>query len=236
MSPASTLIAGWSLYAIRTSAESGSPWLPRRVGHGALQEIDPAVADLGESADVGAQAVDGGVVHLVVARVHDAAARGLEHDRDRVGDRVRDPDELRAERPELNRLAVGICFLELRGAQQAVLVELRLDQPEREPRRPDLLHARLAEEVRKRADVILVTVRQQHGTDRLVQVGQIREVGQDQVDSEVLVAREREARIDDDRLPVGFEDGCVLAHLAQAAERDDSGASWHRRSVVARRR
>ena len=28
VSPASTLTAGWSPYAIRTSAESGSPWLP----------------------------------------------------------------------------------------------------------------------------------------------------------------------------------------------------------------
>ena len=89
----------------------------------------------------------------------------------------------------------------------------------------------LAEEVRKRADVILVTVGQEHGTDRFVQVGQIREVGQDQVDSEVLVAGEREARVDDDCLPVGLEDGRVLADLAEPTERDDSGASGHRRSL-----
>ena len=63
------------------------------------QEVDAAVADLGQVADVGAQAVHRRVVDLVVARVHDAAARGLEHDRDRVGDRVRDADELRRNGP-----------------------------------------------------------------------------------------------------------------------------------------
>ena len=49
---------------------------------------------------------------------------------------------------------------------------------------------------------------------------QVAEVGEDQVDAEVLVAREREPRVDHDRLPAELEDGHVLADLAEAAERD----------------
>ena len=54
--------------------------------------------------------------------------------------------------------AVRVDLAQLGRAQQAVLVELRLDEPERQPRRPDLAHAHLAQQVRQRADVILVRV------------------------------------------------------------------------------
>ena len=108
------------------------------------QEVDPARAELGEPADIGSQAVDRRVVDLVVAGVEDAAAGRVEHDRDGVRDRVRDADELDAKRPELDGAAFGIGLPELGGAQEAVLVELRLDEAERQTGRPDLLHADLA--------------------------------------------------------------------------------------------
>ena len=50
------------------------------------------------------------------------------------------------------------------------------------------------------------------------QVGKVR---QDEVDAEVLVAREREPGVDDDDGAVGLVHGHVLADLAEAAERDD---------------
>ena len=103
----------------------------------AEQEVDAAVADLGELADVGALAVDRRVVDLVVARVHDPAARRLEHDGGGIRDRVRHADELDPERPEIERLVAGRDLAQLGIAQQAVLVELRLDEPERQPRRDD---------------------------------------------------------------------------------------------------
>src|SRR6185312_1174726 len=212
---------------------------PLRAGHaGALgvrrvaeEQVDAAVAEIGQTADVGAEAVDRRVVHLVVAGVQDPAARRVEHDRDGIGDRVGDPHELGGERPELCRRALGVGFAQLRGAQQAVLVELGLDQPQRQPGRPDLLHARLAQQVGQRAHVILVAVRQQHRADRPVTVDQVRKVGEDQVDAEMLVTGERKARVDDDGLAVGLDHGHILAHLAEAAERDDLGAARHRPSV-----
>ena len=67
-----------------------------------------------------------------------------------------------AERPELDAAAVRADLPQLAALQQAVLVELRLDEAERQPGREDLSHANLAQEVGQRADVILVRVREDH--------------------------------------------------------------------------
>jgi hypothetical protein len=113
-----------------------------------------------------------------------------------------------------------------------VLVELRLDQPHRQARRPHLGRADLAEEVGQRADVVLVPVGEhdcEHAVAALPQVGEVRE---HEVDAEVLVAGEREACVDDHDRAVRLVDGHVLAHLAEAAERDDpAGAVGHPGSV-----
>ena len=116
-------------------------------------------------------------------------------------------------------LRLGLA--QLGGAQEAVLVELRLDEPEREPRRPDLVDLHLPHQVRERADVVFVRVREHDRADAAL-VPQVGEVGQDQVDAEVLVAREREPGVDHDRLAAVLEDGHVLADLAEPAERDDA--------------
>jgi HD-GYP domain-containing protein (c-di-GMP phosphodiesterase class II) len=159
--------------------------------------------------------------------VEDSAAGRLEQDRDRVGDRVRDAHELDVERAQLDGRFLRVGLPQLRGAQQPVLVQLRLDEPERQPRRPHLLHARLPQDEREGTDVVLVPVGEQDRANRPLELGQVREVGQDQVDAEVLVTREREARVDDDRFTVGLVDGHVLADLAQAAQRDDPRSPAH---------
>ena len=75
---------------------------------------------------------------------------------------MRDADQLHVERAELEWSAVGIGFEELRGLTETVLVELRLDEPERQPRGDDGLHLDLTEQVREAADVILVPVGEDH--------------------------------------------------------------------------
>ena len=84
----------------------------------AEQQVDAVAADLREPADVGALAVDRRVVELVVAGVDAAPARRLEHDRGRVGDRVRHAHELDAERAELLRLVARHELAQLGGAQR----------------------------------------------------------------------------------------------------------------------
>ena len=106
-----------------------------------------------------------------------------------------------------------------------MLVELRLDEREREPCRDDSVDIHLPHEVREPADVVLVAVREHDRAYALVlEVG---DVGQEQVDAEVLVARERKPGVDDDDLPRRLVDGHVLPDLAEAAERDDSERVAH---------
>ena len=196
----------------------------------AEQQVDAAVAELGEPADVGAQPVDRRVVELPVAGVEDAARRSSRSRCRRVRDRVRHADELEPERPELDRAALGVDLAQLGRAQQAVLVELRLDEAEREPRRPDLVDLHLAHQERQRADVVLVRVGEHDRADLLV--AEVAEVREDQVDAEVLVARERHAGVDDDPLAADLVDGHVLADLAEAAERDHAQYVAIRRGSV----
>ncbi len=94
-----------------------------------------------------------------------------------------------------------------------------LIKPEREPRREHAPDTDLPQHVRQRADVVLVPVRED---DRLDADGlEVAEVREHEVDAEVLVPREREAGVDDDRPPVVLVHGHVLADLAEPAERDD---------------
>ena len=172
---------------------------PLGVRRVAEQQVDAAVSELGELADVGAQPVDGRVVELVVARVEDRArraCRGTTATQSGIECAIRTNSML--ERAELDRLAVRVGLAQLGGAQEAVLVELRLHEPEREARRDDLSHPHLAQEVRERADVVLVAVREDDGAHACLALAQVREVREDEVDAEVLVAREREACVDDD--------------------------------------
>ena len=207
-------------------ARHAGPLGVRRV---AEQEVDAAVADLRQPAHVGLEAVDRRVVELPVARVHDSPGRRLHHDRDRIGDRVRDAHELEAEAAELERRAFGVGLEQLRDGGDTVLLELRADEAERQARRDDALDVHLAEDVRQRADVVLVAVRQHDGEHApALEVG---EVGQHEVDAQVLVAREREARVDDDHVVAELVDGHVLADLAEPAERNDAQGVTHRVGV-----
>ena len=115
---------------------------------------------------------------------------------------------------------LGLDLAQLGRAQQAVLVELRLDEAERQPRRPDLRNLHLAHQVRERADVVLVRVGEHDRPNLPGPVAQVREVGQDEVDAEMLVPRERKPGVDDEASPLVLEDGHVLSDLAEAAERD----------------
>ena len=90
----------------------------------------------------------------------------------------------------------------------------------------------LAHEVRQRADVVLVPVREDDCADLALTLAQVLEVGQDEVDAEVLVAREGEAGVDDDDPVVALDDRHVLPDLAQAAERNDARALGHARKCT----
>ena len=114
-----------------------------------------------------------------------------------------------------------------------MFVELRLHEPEREARGPDLLNRDLAQEIRQRPDVVFVPVREDDGANRPLPLAQVREVRKDQIDTQVLVAGEREACVDDDRIVAALVDHHVLPDLAEAAQGNDPQSSvWHRLSLA----
>ena len=110
--------------------------------------------------DVRLQPVHWRVVELPVARVHHASRGGLDDERCRVGDRVRDADELDAERAELEWLVARLGGDELGLLAEAVLVELRLHECERERCRENRVDIDLTQEVREPTHMILVPVRE----------------------------------------------------------------------------
>jgi hypothetical protein len=197
----------------------------------AEQQVHAEVAEVGELADVGSLAVDGRVVELVVAGVDDPPARGFEHDRGRVRDRVRHANQLDPEGTEAEGLVVGRDLAQLGVPQQPVLVELRLDEAEGQASRRDERDAAFAHQIGQRPDVVLVTVRQHDAADHVLALAQVGEVGQNEVDAEMLVAWKREPGVDDDDRVLRLVDGHVLPDLAETAERDDAADAHSRGSL-----
>ena len=122
---------------------------PLRVRRVAEQEVDAAGAELRERTHVGLQTVDGRVVELPVPGVEDPPGGRLDHDRHRVGNRVRHAHELEPERAELehrlSRLDLGQhrCARRAR-ARRASTSRGRGSAASRSPRPPRSAAARRA--------------------------------------------------------------------------------------------
>ena len=149
-------------------------------------------------------------------------AGGAHRHREGVGDRVVDRDELAVERAE--PLPVALAHAE-RVRLDAVLLELGLDQREGQRGADERDVGLEAQQVRHRADVVLVPVGEDDGLDVVEPVLEVGEVGQDQVDAGLVVVGEEHAAVDDEQLAAVLEDGHVAADLAEAAERDDPHAA-----------
>ena len=185
-----------------------------RVDH---EEVDALLAEPGERAQVGDPAVERQLVHLEVAGVQHQPGAGADRDRQRVGDRVVDRDELEVEGAERDPVALGDDVL--RGLLEPVLLQLRAEQRQRQLRADEGDVLPLAEEVRRRADVVLVAVGEDERLDVVEPVPDRLEVGEDQVDARVVLLGEEHAAVDDEQAAVVLEDRHVAADLAEAAER-----------------
>jgi len=68
-------------------------------------------------------------------------------------------------------------------------------------------------------------MREDDAANHVLPLAEVREVRQNEVDPEVLVAREREPGVDDDDRILRLVGGHVLPDLAEPAERDDPAGS-----------
>ena len=177
-------------------------------------------AELGEAGEVGGRPVDRRLVELVVAGQQDRTEVGVDCDRTGVGDRVRHVDHLDPEAAgPLDRARLEVPQ---RHVTELVLLELRADHADRQPAAVDGgRDADLAEDVGKRADMVLVAVGEDDRLDVVELVAEIGEVRQDEIDPEHLGGREHQPRVDDHDLAAVLDHGHVLADLAEPAERQD---------------
>ena len=199
---------------------------PVGVGGVAEQQQDALAAQLGQAGDVRRDAVDRGLVELVVAGGQDRAQVAGDGVGEHVRDRVGQLDRLHHERAGVDLLA-RVHLLE-RHLLELVLVQLgahhRDGQRTAVDGRPVV---ELAQHERQRAHVVLVPVGEHDGLDVGLALAQVGEVGQHQVDAQLVGRREAQAGVDHDDLAVVLDDGHVLADLAQAAERHDAKGLAH---------
>jgi hypothetical protein len=170
-------------------------------------------AELGEPVDVEVLAVNRRLVDLEVAGVDDDPRRGVNRDCHAIRHAVRDAYELDLERAHGDALARRYRYEH--AAIEAVLLQLRLDQRQRQRRAVD----RAGDERRDvghPADVIFVPVRQdqRRGTALLLQIGEIRN---DAVDAEQFGIGKHHTRIDDERGRSPGQREHVHSELAESA-------------------
>ena len=128
-------------------------------------------------------------------------------------------DELHVELPGPDCLA-GLHSDELGGLDEAMLLQLELDQPSGEAGAVDG-HVHLLEHIGDGADVILVPVGQKQSADAAPVLDEIAHIGNHQVNAIEVVTREGHAAVHHDDLTAEFVYGHVLADLVESAKRDD---------------
>ncbi len=198
---------------------AGVPGTLRVGGVGAEGQHSP-LPQLGEPVIVGMLAVDRARVQLEVSGVDDGADRAPDGEPDAVHDRVGDAERLHGETAQLEPLAraerpeVGLL-------REAVLAQAIGHERQRERSAVDR-DREVAEQVRKRADVILVAVGQHHSAKRLALAEKIGEIGDDVVDPQHLVIGKHEAAVHGDQILAELDQHHVEADLAEPTQRDQA--------------
>ena len=121
--------------------------------------------------------------------------------------------------PNFSRVALAH---DARDRLDAVLLELGLDERQRQARADQRDVAAQAQQVRDGTDVVLVPVGQDDRLDVVQAVLDVLEVGQDQVDAGLVVLGEQDAAVDDEQAAGVLEDGHVAADLTEPTQRDDA--------------
>jgi len=154
---------------------------PVHVGRVRAEHHHTLLAQLGEAPIVGRLAVERARIELEVARVDDGPDGCVDRQPDPVHDRVRDPDRLdteradrdavsRADHPEVGRFGEPVLAQSLRDERQG-------------QGRAVHGHRQIAQQVRERADVVLVAVGQDDGAEGLAPAERVREIRDDVVDA-----------------------------------------------------
>ena len=192
----------------------------RGVGGVGQQQVDALLGKAANSGIVGRDAVNGRLVELKVAGVHNGALVGADEHAQSARNGVRHREEVERDATEID-VATALDLTKL-GCTNAELGKLALDKPERQLAREDgHLVVEILEQIRKRTGVVLVAVSDDDAAELflvLQNVGVIREY---QIDTRLRIVGEHEASVDEHHVVAALEDRHVLADAIKAAERDD---------------
>ena len=189
------------------------------VGRVGAEHEHALLAERGEARVVRLLVVDRLPVELEVAGVHHGAERRLDGQADAVGDGVGHADRLDREAPDDEPVPRGV------GAQVGLLEQAVLGEPvardRQGERRPVDRHREVPEQVGERADVVLVTVGEDHRAERVAPLPEIGEVRDREVHARHLVVREEQPAVHRDDVRAGLDQHHVEPDLAQPAQRDE---------------
>ena len=192
----------------------------RGVGGVGKQQVDALLGKAADGGIVGRDAIDGRLVELKVARVHNGALIGANKHAQSSRNGVRHREEVERDATQID-VAAALDLTEL-GCTNAELGELALDKAERELAREDgHLVVEVLQQVRKRTGVVLVAVGDDDAAELLLVLQDIGVVGKHQVDTGLRVVGEHEAGVNEHHVVAALEDRHVLADAVKAAERND---------------
>ena len=200
------------------------------VGGVGQQGQNALVAQLAQAGQVDHAALDGGGVDLEVAGVDAGAHGALDGKGHRVGDGVVHVDELHGEFARLDHIS-RLAGDELGLAQQAVLLQLQLDEPRAHAGGVDGGVHR-AQHIGQGPDVVLVSVGDEDAPDLLLVLDEVAHVGDDHVDAVHVVIGEAHAAVHHHDVVAVLVHGEVLADLVETAQRNNFQFFSHNNSFT----
>ncbi len=150
-------------------------------------------------------------VQFEVAGVNDYPNRSVEREREAMRDRVRYRDELDVERPNFPCLAIGYGD-QLGPVEQAGFLDPVAGQAKGQLGAIDR-DAQLAKQVSERPAVVFVAMGKHAALEAVFVLDDVREIGQDEVDTEHFWFGEHDSAVHEDGPAVHFEPGAVPTYL-----------------------
>lgn len=192
----------------------------RGVGGVGQQQVDALFGKAADSGIVGRDAVNGRLVELKVAGVHNGALASADEHTQSARDGVRHRKEVERDATQID-VAPPLDLTEL-GCADAELRKLALDKAKRQLARENRhLVVEILQQIRKRTGVVLVAVGNDDAAELFLVLQNVGVIREHQINTGLRVIGEHEASVDEHHVVAALEDRHVLADAIKAAERDD---------------
>ena len=166
-------------------------------------------------------------IDFEIARVHHHAQRRMNRQRHAIHQAMRYLDGMNRERPNLDALC-GPNFPQISLVEQAVLIQFVLHVSERELRAP-YRDIQFRQNPGQGANVVLVPMCQHNPAHALAVFNEIRNIGNNNIDTQQFGLGKHQAGIDNDNVIAPAQGHAVHAELAQSAQGHNLQFSgWHR--------